>query len=92
MDQMGTLFHADKAKTTFFPCFFHVEACALVHYEKLNRIGVFVEIHRKPAYPAVLDCVMQSFLGDAKKGQRDILWQILPYVLSCELNDYVILP
>ena len=73
--QMDPFLHANQPQSTFALRRIDVKACACVGDDELNAIHHAKQSHSELVRPAVFHSVMESFLGDPEKAQRNVLGQ-----------------
>jgi len=60
--QSNSLLHARETETSPLRCRFQVESSSKITDEEMNLTCVFPQLHFNPSHPAVLGCIVQSFL------------------------------
>lgn len=91
MQNFDSLFHADQAKSLALPGCFQVESFACVADRKMDLFGCSLQQDFDVSCPTVFCRIVQSFLKNAEKGERDVAGQVAGQSLDLEANRNVLL-
>ena len=91
MQQMDPLLHTDQSQTAVSVRLFDIEAAPAVAYLKLYLVRCLSQSHLELGRSTIFHRIMQPFLGNPEKTQRDILGQMRWDVFVFELHaDFVL--
>ena len=86
MHEMDSFLHTQQSQPSILLRGLYLKPLAGIAHDKLNRILRSCHLHCESTYTAMLDRIMQCFLGDTEKTEGRVLRQMCRRVLFKKLN------